>query len=295
MNKIISVVIPTYNREKLISRAVKSVLAQTYTDLEVIVVDDASTDDTETVVKKIESDRLRYIKIEKNGGACRARNAGIRAAKGDYIAFLDSDDTWNPDKLEKQIKYMQEKKAEAVACNGWNIKADEKRLIANQQNKETADLNELLNANFITTGALLVKKELLIKIGCFDERLPRYQDWDLVLRIAKVTDIYFLTEPLYTLYFQENSITNSTSKEKKLAALKILYEKNEALLQENRKADAHFRWSMGMYSLYTERPRYDYLKAGYTLDGFDTRRFAIYCAIRIGLKGYIKRQYGKNH
>lgn len=295
MNEMISVVIPTYNREELIIRAVNSVLAQTYMNLEVIVVDDASTDDTENELKRIESNKFRYIKLKKNGGACKARNVGIHAAKGDYIAFLDSDDVWRPEKLEKQMKHLQMKKAEVVACNGWYMNSSKKRLITNQRNKEIVNLNELLNANFITTGALLAKKELLIAIDCFDERLPRYQDWDLVLRIAKLTDIYFLNEPLYTLYFQKNSITNSTSKEKKLAALKIIYEKNEVFLRKNRKADAHFRWSMGLYSLYTEQPRYDYLKAGYAEDGFDVRRFAIYCAIRFGFKEYIKRQYAKNH
>ena len=161
--------------------------------------------------------------------------------------------------------------------------------------KEIVDLDDLLNANCITTGALFVKRDMLISVGCFDERLPRYQDWDLVLRIAKMTNIYFLNEPLYTLYFQEKSITNSTSKEKKLSALDIIYEKNKLLLKKNRKADAHFHWSMGMYSLYTNKPRYDSLKVGFTLDGFNIRRFLIYCAIRIGLKEYIKKQYAKNH
>lgn len=295
MNKTISVIIPTYNREGLVGRAIKSVLSQTYKDVEVIVVDDASTDDTETEVKKIESDRLRYIKLNKNGGACRARNFGINEAKGDYIAFLDSDDIWNPDKLEKQMKYLLSKNAEVVACNGWYIKANSRRLITNPKNEELVNLRELLNANYITTGALLAKKKLLLSVGCFDEGLPRYQDWDLVIRIVRMTDLYFMNEPLYTLYFQENSITNSTSKEKKLTALDIIYEKNKEVIQDNAKAAAHFHWSMGMYSLYTDRPRYDYLKLGYKLNGFDVRRFTIYCAIRIGFEEYVKRKYANNH
>lgn len=295
MNETVSVVIPTYNRAELINRAIESVLQQTYSDIEIIVVDDASEDETESAVKKIKSEKLRYIRLKQNGGACKARNTGIRAAKGNYVAFLDSDDIWNPDKLEKQMTFLREKKAEVVACNGWYKKGEMERLIAKQQDKEVVDLDDLLNANCITTGALLVKRDMLISVGCFDERLPRYQDWDLVLRIAKITNIYFLNEPLYTLYFQEKSITNSTSKEKKLSALDIIYEKNKLLLKNNRKADAHFHWSMGMYSLYTNQPRYDSLKAGFMLDGFNMRRFLIYCAIRIGLKEYIKKQYAKNH
>jgi hypothetical protein len=152
-----------------------------------------------------------------------------------------------------------------------------------------------LNENHITTGAILAKKELLLSLGGFDERLPRYQDWDLVIRIARETDIYFMNEPLYTLYFQETSITNSTSKEKKLLALDIIYKKNEILIVKNKKAYAHFRWSMGMYSLYTDNPRYDFLKKGYLLNGFDLRRFTIFCAIRFGFKKYVMEQYAKNH
>ncbi len=146
MNETISVVIPSYNRATLIGRAIESVLQQTYSNIEIIVVDDASTDETESVVKRIKNDKLHYIKLKKNGGACKARNVGIRASKGEYIAFLDSDDIWNTDKLEKQMKILQEKKAKVVACNGWYEKANTKRLIANRQDIEIVDFNDLLNA-----------------------------------------------------------------------------------------------------------------------------------------------------
>ena len=119
MNETVSVVIPTYNRAELINRAIESVLQQTYSDVEIIVVDDASEDETESAVKKIKSDKLRYIRLKQNGGACKTRNMGIRAAKGNYVAFLDSDDMWKTDKLEKQMAFLREKKAEVVACNGW--------------------------------------------------------------------------------------------------------------------------------------------------------------------------------
>ena len=113
---MISVVIPSYNRENTISNSIESVLKQTYSDIEVIVVDDGSTDKTEDIVKGIGDNRIRYIKLEKNSGACVARNIGIMNANGSYIAFQDSDDIWHPDKLEKQYQAIKKYNADLVFC-----------------------------------------------------------------------------------------------------------------------------------------------------------------------------------
>jgi glycosyltransferase involved in cell wall biosynthesis len=102
----VSVVIPTYNRASLLGRAIKSVLEQTYQDFEIIVVDDASTDNTEEVVRNLRDRRIRYLRHEKNRGGSAARNTGIRAAWGQYIAFQDSDDEWLPEKLKKQMEVL---------------------------------------------------------------------------------------------------------------------------------------------------------------------------------------------
>lgn len=106
-NPKVSVIIPTYNRAHLIGRAIKSVLNQTYKDFEIIIVDDGSTDKTEEVVKDFKDERVRYIRREKNKGGSAARNTGIKAARGEYIAFQDSDDEWLPEKLEKQMKAFE--------------------------------------------------------------------------------------------------------------------------------------------------------------------------------------------
>lgn len=106
-NELVSVIIPTYNRANLILQAVKSVLNQTYKNFEIIIVDDGSSDNTEDVINVIHDNRIRYIKHAINKGASAARNTGIREAKGKYIAFQDSDDHWLPDKLEKQVKRIE--------------------------------------------------------------------------------------------------------------------------------------------------------------------------------------------
>ena len=105
--ELISVIIPTYNRRDKVTYAVKSVLDQTYSNIEVIIIDDASTDNTEAEIKKIKDDRIRYIYLEKNHGAAGARNVGIKEANGTYIAFQDSDDIWEKNYKCRLIKWLE--------------------------------------------------------------------------------------------------------------------------------------------------------------------------------------------
>ena len=109
MNDLVSIIMPSYNTARFIEETIDSVLAQTYTNWELIIVDDCSTDDTDAVVARYEDPRIRYLKNEKNSGAAVSRNRALREAKGRWIAFLDSDDLWTPDKLQKQIRFMEEK------------------------------------------------------------------------------------------------------------------------------------------------------------------------------------------
>ncbi len=292
---MVSVIIPNYNREALITRAVNSVLAQSYSEVEVIVVDDCSTDNSIEKIKTIEDERLTLIKLEKNSGACAARNRGIKAAKGEYISFLDSDDEWDKDKLKKQLDFLKKKKADIVVCNYWYEKNGKTSLHVDENHPDKFTYNELLDVNNITTGAMFVKKQLFKKVGLFDEKMPRYQDWELVLRIAKAVDIYFINEPLLTLHFQENSITSSTGMEKKYFALERMFEKNKDDIMKNRKAYAHYCWSMGLYSLYGQDKRLDLIRKSISLEPFNVKKLAIYAAIKLGMTERVKKAYGRNH
>lgn len=215
MNKMISVIIPTYNRCKLLIRSVRSVLKQSYKNIEVIVIDDCSTDKTEEYIKKIKDNRLKYIKLRKNHGACYARNIGISKAKGDFIAFQDSDDIFYKNKLEIQLKNLLNNKSDLDFCklkvivnkNIWNFPNDE------QDKKITRGniLNELCKGNIISTQSILVKREVLDDIK-FDEKLPRFQDYDLVLRIASKYNISYTNDALAEVYRQSDSISNSDEK-----------------------------------------------------------------------------------
>lgn len=218
---MVSVIIPTYNRASLIEQSVRSVLNQTYKDLELIVVDDGSTDDTEQVLKSIADPRLVYIK-QKNAGACAARNNGIDHSKGEYIAFHDSDDVWHLDKLKKQIKILKETDADLVFCCMNKI----------EDGKKIGLIGDRFSVGFLSASELpfgistqtLCAKSKVFKTVQFDERMPRIQDFEILLRISKKFKMYYLKEPLVDYSMQSDSISKNPGK--LLKAYNIIFEKN---------------------------------------------------------------------
>ena len=218
---MISVIIPTYNRGRCIARSIDSVLNQTYSDLEVIVVDDGSTDNTRAIVEAYQDSRVRYI-LQERSGACAARNRGIDEARGEYIAFQDSDDTWCADKLEIQFSALLEKNADIV-FSGFRRGvegADEFELFPPDELKPDGDapltICNLLPGNICSTQTLLMKKECLMDER-FDVNMPRLQDWDLMLRLVPKWRTYYVDGFLSTIYVQNDSI--STNNQAYLVAL----------------------------------------------------------------------------
>lgn len=212
----VSIIIPTYNREHLIQRAIKSVLNQSYGEFELLIVDDGSTDNTEEVVRQIKDDRIRYIRCEENKGAAAARNRGIAEAKYDYIAFQDSDDEWYPSKLEKQMKVMLEssEKTGVVYCeyhydgvNGVEGISPSREIPLEQ--KQGYIFPELLAGNMIGTPTMLVKKECFDKVGLFNEKFPCLEDYELVLRIAREYEVGFVPECMVEVHANTESVTNN--------------------------------------------------------------------------------------
>ncbi|MFW9825572.1 MAG: glycosyltransferase family 2 protein [Candidatus Thorarchaeota archaeon] len=205
--KTVSCIIPTYNRQELISQAIESVISQTYKNLEIIVVNDASQDETEFVVKKyMKNDRrIKYVKNLTNLGGGGSRNVGIKVAKGDFVAFLDDDDKWLDAKIERQVRSIESLDAVMCAC----IKNGKKRLKKNV--KKTVDLSDLRKGNNYTGGtSILMAKVPVMKDIMFDDNLPNYQDWDLLIRLAEKYKIGYLNEAL-VLYNDHNQkrITNA--------------------------------------------------------------------------------------
>jgi len=207
----VSVIIPTYNRAHLIARAIQSVLNQTYQDFEIIVVDDGSTDNTEEVVKGFNDGRIRYIQHEKNKGEAAARNTGIKAARGEYIASQDSDDEWLPEKLRKQMEVFKSASSRVgvVYTGFWRIK-DNKKVYTPSSNikpKEGDIHKNLLKENFIGTPVTLIKKECFHKVGMFNETLPHLVDWEIWIRISKYYQFRCIDEPLLISYYTPDSIS----------------------------------------------------------------------------------------
>jgi glycosyltransferase involved in cell wall biosynthesis len=228
MNPLVSVILPTYNRADFLGRSVRSVLNQTFSDFELIIVDDASTDHSKEVIDAFNDQRLIYLEHEQNRGGSAARNTGIKAAGGKFIAFQDSDDEWLPEKLEKQIRILADSPPEvgAVYTGFWRFQGGDKEYIPGPAHrvKEGQIHRELLKANFITTQAAVVKKECFQKAGMFDETLPRLQDWELFLRISKYYEFLYIPEPLVHSFFTEGCIS---SKPKALVeAIEIILKKH---------------------------------------------------------------------
>jgi len=228
-NPLVSVVIPTYKREKeIVSRAVKSVLNQTYSKLELIVVDDSPNDyrgrkDVEELLEGLNDKRIRYIKHPENKGANISRNTGISNANGDYIAFLDDDDEWLPQKIQKQLEKFVDSRIGLVYCPYYVLNKGEKHL--RRKIKSGNVFIDLLNENFIgSTSCIMVKKKYILEIGLFDENLPASQDYDLYLRLSKKYLIDAVDEPLL-LYYEHDGERISGDPYKKLKARKYIYKK----------------------------------------------------------------------
>jgi glycosyltransferase involved in cell wall biosynthesis len=210
MNPKVSVVIPTYDRAAKVQRAVESVLAQTMKDIEVVVVDDGSSDNTAEVLSTAFRDRIRYL-VQTNQGASVARNRGVEEAHGEWIAFLDSDDRWEPDKLEAQFKAL-EKFAECGACytDTRLFNYPENRTLfqlaeANYAHQGSEGINtEVLRLLVRPGGAgmvvhlssLLARRDLIRKTGGFDPKLLYSQDSEFMFRLAMQTSFCFVSRPL---------------------------------------------------------------------------------------------------
>jgi glycosyltransferase involved in cell wall biosynthesis len=247
----VSIILPTFNRAHVIGRSIRSLLDQTYRGFELIVVDDGSTDNTESVVKSFRDTRIRYLKYEPNRGAAHARNLGIQEARGQCIAFQDSDDEWLKDKLEKQIRVMSvAPPSMGIVYTGYWRVAGKQRTYLPSSDKRTKDLdihNLLLKENFVTTQTVLLKEECLKKVGLFDERLPRLQDWELWLRVSKHYLFEFIDEPLVITYFQKDSITSKP--DALINAFDLILQKYAQDFEKNQRALAHAYFAMGKHLL----------------------------------------------
>lgn len=248
---IVSVVMPTYNHARFLSEAIRSVLDQTFQDFELIVIDNFSTDETCSIIQSFDDDRIRYYKYSNQGVIAASRNNGIGQAQGRYVAFIDSDDQWVPDKLQRQIDFMEKDVSLVLTCGAFETVNQEgmkigKVIGANTHGVSGYCYKKLLNANFIVSSSVMVRKEMLDTVGGFDEaeNLICAEDYDLWLRLARLNPISHVNATVGTYRVHDK---NASSPALSLQRIFNVLDKHLAQQWVNRydyagaKANAYFR------------------------------------------------------
>ena len=207
----ISVVIPAYNRESTLLRAVKSALSQTVPVHEILICDDGSTDNSKKIITELNNPAVKWIDCGKNGMPSVPRNMGIKAATGEWIAFLDSDDEWLPEKINLQLEALAKNKTEACSTNANRMVNEKNCGIYLSFLKEKITFFALLPVNNIICSSVLVRKKLLERISFFPEgkEYKAIEDYALWLRLSTQTDFSFLPEPLVNYYDNPQSSVRS--------------------------------------------------------------------------------------
>lgn len=204
---IVSIMLPTFNRANYLERSIKSILNQTFTNFELIIIDDGSTDNTDEILSRFDDDRIKIIK-EPHEGASAARNSGIEIALGGYIAFQDSDDEWMPNKLEEQLNIFRniDTTVSVVYSDMLRIINDAEEYWSSPDIEPGGLINSTTldyQAYGIGIGSAMIKKECFDKYGFFDESLLRYIDLDLFIRLSRYYKFYHIKKPLVKYYATE--------------------------------------------------------------------------------------------
>jgi len=246
----VSVIVPTYNRAHLLGRAIQSVLNQTYQGFELIVVDDGSSDNTEEVVATFADPRVYYLRHEENRGAAAARNTAIKTARGEHIAFLDSDDEWLPEKLEKQMKVFGNvsSRVGVVYTDMWTIRPDGVRNYWHSSRVMPEDgiiYDHLIVGRLtdISMSSVVIRRECFVKVGIFDEEFPRLIDRDLFIRLSRHFYFYHIAEALVNYHKTGKRI--SSDDRLLVQAEKLFLEKYHDDIAKNRKLLARRQYVIG--------------------------------------------------
>lgn len=202
---LVSIIMPSWNTGRFIAESIQSVINQTYKNWELIIVDDCSTDNTDEVIAKFNDNRIRCFKNEKNSGAAVTRNKAIREAKGEWIAFLDSDDLWFPEKLEKQINFM--KRNGLVFSYHDYIKIDEDSNLLNiyVTGPEVVDKQRIYNHDYIGCLTFMYSAKIMGLIQIKD--IKRHNDYAILIKLCKKANCYLLKENLAQYRIRKNSIS----------------------------------------------------------------------------------------
>ena len=195
----VSVILPVYNRAATLSQCVATVLAQTFSDWELVAVDDASRDDSCAVIEGFNDPRIRLVRHERNRGPSAARNTGIQEARGKYVALLDSDDEWLPGKLAAQIALLESDACDLCGC-GYFVVQDGRERQVSIQNPASWEECLHLQCELGNGTTLVVRRDVIAAVGLLDESFRLYEDWDWVLRMVEQFRLLVVPEPFARVY-----------------------------------------------------------------------------------------------
>jgi glycosyltransferase involved in cell wall biosynthesis len=296
----VSVVIPTYNRAELLKSAINSVLSQTYQDFEIVIVDDASRDNTAEVIKSFNDQRIKYIRHETNKGEAGARNTGVMNSDGEYIAFLDDDDEWLPEKLEKQIRIFENNPVEVGGVYTGFLKVDRTTGLVIKEvipTKRGNIFSELLKFNWIRIpSVLMVKRECFDKVGLFDTSIPFGLDYDMWIRISKEFQYEYIKEPLVNYYSHSDSRL-STNYKLVISGKEAMLKKYSDVFESNKKDHSYRYLQLGVlycYSGNAGKGREAFLRAIMAYP-FEVRHYFNFCLSLLGASVFKKMKVIKEN
>jgi glycosyltransferase involved in cell wall biosynthesis len=296
----VSVIIPTCNRAQFLRSAIESVRKQTFQDFEIIVVDDASNDETPETVRSFADGRVRYLRRESKRGQGATRNDGIREARGEYIALLDDDDEWLPTKLQKQVALLSALPNEVglIYTGFFRIDASSKRVLSEVTPTERGKVFHALGrGNWIgTCSTVLLRRSCFDKAGLFDEDLASGADYDMWLRIAKEFEVDFINEQLVFYNVHNNRI--STNYESLTSGLEAQLRKHNSVLARDRKRYSERYLSLGIFYCYqgqVVKGRQAFCKA-IRLFPLEPRNYFNLCLSFLGGRNFKKiKEFKENH
>ena len=205
----ISVVMPAYNATDHITPAIESILAQSMTEFELIVVDDGSTDETPVIVDSFDDDRIRLVRLEENVGIAAARNTGIERARGEYIACHDADDRSRPDRFERQLEFLEEHEAVAAVGTGARLVDESGEVIARRRVLADVSLSDLVEENYFVHASMVFRRSTLEEVGNYNGWFEPADDFELILRLAAEFELRNIDEPLYEIRIRGDSAYGS--------------------------------------------------------------------------------------
>lgn len=276
MSKV-SVIIPTYNRALFLHDAITSVLKQTYQDFEILVIDDCSKDNTQEIVSSFHDKRIRYIRHEANKGEAGSRNTGIRNSNAEYVAFLDDDDEWLPEKLKLQVDLIKNSPPEVGGVYTSYVQVDrtKKKILWQWIPKKRGNIyHDMFIKNYVgTPSTVILKRECFESVGLFDESLTYATDYDMWIRISKEFHFEYIDESLVKYCIHENRL--SANLETRIIGIETILKRYDQLFALNSKSYCRYYSYLGILYYYygnIKKSKEAFLKA-IRLYPFDIRNY----------------------